>query len=376
MEGRESGEETALRRRLHRLIEQARDNEEKLRAFNGLELKLIAMRSPEELVECIVSEIPTLFGLDTVTLTLVDPQGELRHMLEELGLVPENTPELVFLGDTSPLSAAIPHLYWPYLGPFSRTAHGPLYPVSGQRPGSVALLPLKRGRDLWGSLNLGSVDPRRYDEASRTDFLERLAAVVSICLENSVNYERLKQLGMKDALTGVSNRRYLEQRLDEEVASARRGGRPLTCMFLDIDHFKTFNDRFGHHAGDEVLSAVAKLIRSQVRRSDSLCRYGGEEFVLLMPDTPHHAGWETAERIRRAVAGHHFRLRANAPAQVTLSVGVAVYAGGDPQGEVQDGDPARALLRAADHALYEAKEAGRDRVVLARETSGDMPFPG
>jgi two-component system cell cycle response regulator len=295
-----------------------------------------------------------------VTVALVDRQGELSFLLGDSHGAGGNPPELIFLADDRPLRAAIPQLARPYLGAFSRTLHSPLFPASLDSPGSIALLPLRRGQELWGSLNFASGDLNRFDRASRTDFLERLAAVVSICLENGVNYERLRQIGMKDALTGVNNRRYLHERLEEELAASSRQDKPLTCMFLDIDHFKGFNDRFGHEAGDTVLSEVARLIRAQIRRSDSLCRYGGEEFVLLMPDTAEHAGRETAERIRRTVADHHFIVPGGSRVQVTLSIGVTVY----PCEGVHPDDP-KALLRSADRALYRAKEAGRNRVMPA-----------
>lgn len=162
----------------------------------------------------------------------------------------------------------------------------------------------------------------------------------------------LKEQANRDALTGLYNRRYLESTMDRELARCKREGKPLGLMLIDIDHFKTINDTYGHQAGDEFLRSVAAML--QTRSADIACRYGGEEFVLLFPDMPRDVTLERAEQIRRmcedaAIPFGEFAIR------TTLSIGVANYP--------ESGKSADALITAADAALYAAKSQGRNRVV-------------
>lgn len=167
-------------------------------------------------------------------------------------------------------------------------------------------------------------------------------------------------LSLRDPLTGVGNRRALEQALALETSRAERTGESLCALMADIDHFKRVNDTYGHEAGDKVLAAFGDLLRRQTRATDVVARFGGEEFVVLMPHTDIERATDTAERIREALASSRFE---PLPGPVTVSVGVAELAA-DESGE--------SLLRRADMALYEAKQSGRNRVV-ARST---MDFHG
>lgn len=169
---------------------------------------------------------------------------------------------------------------------------------------------------------------------------------------------RTEQLAMSDALTGVFNRRRFGDVLRHEWASARRYKHPLSLLLFDVDHFKAVNDDRGHAAGDETLKNVAGIISSSIREVDLCARYGGDEFVLLLPHTPGVNATVVAERVREKLA----RVRttwAGAAAKVSLSVGVA--SNEDTALEKPDD-----LVEAADRALYEAKRAGRDRVVVAK----------
>jgi diguanylate cyclase (GGDEF)-like protein len=194
-----------------------------------------------------------------------------------------------------------------------------------------------------------------------TNFIEWLAAVASVCLENVANNERLKHIGLTDALTGVHNRRYFDQRLREEVDRALRKGQPLSCMLLDVDHFKRVNDQFGHLIGDVVLREVAEQVKDQLRLSDAMARYGGEEFAVLLVQTDVPTAKAIAERIRDRVATQPIRLPENQDLRVTISIGVSTM-----QEELRGADvdaKASELVARSDRALYSAKNAGRNRVV-------------
>jgi len=228
---------------------------------------------------------------------------------------------------------------------------------------SVALLPLVRYGNLIGSLNLGSKETSRYVEGAATDFLQRLATVVAICLENATNHERLKRVGLTDSLTGVNNRRFFDQRLVEEVARALRTEEPLACLFMDVDHFKSVNDEYGHQVGDRVLHVVAGLIREQLRASDVLGRYGGEEFSALLVNASGESAMEIAERIRAVIAAYPFEIGEGKRLAATISIGVATIP--KEVGDVTVETLANELVEQADQAVYVAKRQGRNRVVLA-----------
>jgi len=343
----------ALRRQLQSLLEAATANERKMDRFDELERRLIAVGSMEELVTLLLVECRSDFGLDAAELWLLDPDGELSRALPSLPMA--KAPRL--LGDHGPLkdifgTARVTRLIGPGHGEaLLAQAFGDGSPVR-----SAALLPLIRQGLLIGSLHFGARDPERYDAASGTKFLDRLAAIAAIAIESMLNRERLRRAGMTDGLTGVHNRRYFDHRSLIEFSQAVRHRYPLACLFLDIDHFKAINDGHGHPVGDEVLRQVGGLILRSLRTGDLAARYGGEEFVVLLPRTDLAGAREVAERIRVMVQDAPFVTPEGGGAvSATLSIGLAML----PAGAVSFAE----LLSAADRALYEAKRAGRNRTV-------------
>jgi two-component system, cell cycle response regulator len=169
------------------------------------------------------------------------------------------------------------------------------------------------------------------------------------------NVQTSIEMAITDALTGLHNRRYMESHIGALIEQAAARGKPLAVSILDIDYFKAVNDTYGHDAGDDVLREFAKRIRKSIRGIDLACRYGGEEFVVLMPETDLAVAAAVAERLRRRIASEPFVLQQGGKAiEVTISVGIAAYG---------SGDDAAALLKRADQALYRAKRDGRNRVV-------------
>ncbi len=366
----------SLRQRLDDVLAEGRQNERKLRRFQSLELRLIGLGSLWELIEALLYPDTVNFQWDVVTLLLVDPEYEVRRTLEQESIPLANHPALIFVSSLEGLDSLQPYSLFPMLGPFQPHRHNGLFPQplpAVGRLGSVALLPMVRYGKLIGSLNIGSYNRERFLKGMRADILEHFAAIVAICLENGVNLERLKRQGLTDTLTAVNNRRFFDQRLNEEVAAARRNLRPLSCMLLDIDHFKRVNDTYGHQMGDQVLREIAAVIRVQLRSGDVLSRYGGEEFSVLLSQTGADGALEIAERIRRSIEEHHFALpRDESPTEpcsdksavqfsVTISIGIATFnPEHDPHSIKMNGD---VLLGYSDRALYDAKARGRNRVV-------------
>jgi two-component system cell cycle response regulator len=170
------------------------------------------------------------------------------------------------------------------------------------------------------------------------------------------NVQQSIELAVTDPLTALFNRRYMERHVGTLVDRAAARGKPLSVLLVDIDYFKAINDTYGHDAGDDVLREFADRMRTCIRGIDLACRYGGEEFVVVMPDTDVGIAARVAERIRRQIAGHRFLIDRGARSiEVTISIGIAARQNPD--------DDAVTLMKRADEALYRAKRDGRNRVV-------------
>lgn len=351
-----------MRRQLAQLTDEVARNTAILKLSQQRELALLQAEDLTALFRQMLEGLAESYGLERVTVVLCDPDHDVRHLLLAAGTKPEDLPGLEFVESLSGIAPQYVALQKPWLGPWRRSDHELLF-GAGEGLASIAILPLRHKDTLIGSINFGSRDPRRFTPDHATDFFSHLGAIASFALENAVNRARLLRSGFTDVLTGWHNRRYLQVRLGEELARARRDGDTLSCLMLDLDHFKRINDTWGHGAGDEVLRELAQRIEAQVRASDVAARYGGEEFVILLPRTVAQAGGLLAERIRRAVREQPVPVAPGEEVTVTASIGVASIS---PRPEDTDlknlGD---SLLARADVALYQAKAAGRDRIVLA-----------
>jgi diguanylate cyclase (GGDEF)-like protein len=355
-----ASENFSLRQQLETLLHEARRNEDKMRRFDQLERQLIGAGSLLELVSLLLSEYKQAFGVEHVTLALVDREMEATRILEGELDSDAACGGLTLLPSADALEALYGKMRRPSLG-FYVSRHQALFNALPGEIASVALLPLIRKGELIGSLHFGSANPERYVADCGTDFLERLAEVVAICLESALTQERLKRVGLTDGLTGVQNRRYFEHRFQGEISQARRHKHPLACMFIDVDKFKRINDTYGHQAGDEVLRSVANVIQSQLRVGDTIARYGGEEFVVLLPQTAGHHAREIAERIRATIAGIPLHVQSGHEINVTISIGLSMLKTDESSGDNKQ--VAERLLAAADSSLYQAKNTGRNRVV-------------
>lgn len=218
---------------------------------------------------------------------------------------------------------------------------------------ALATLDVAGGR--LGCLMLGE---RMTGEPYREDDIQLLSTVAHSCaiaLKNAELVAELRQKAILDELTGLFNRRFFDKRLGEELARADRYRRPVTLILLDVDEFKTYNDTYGHAAGDVLLSRIGAVIRANTRSVDQACRYGGEEFAVIAPETDQDQALVVARRLREAVGG--LQAVTGVQRRMTVSAGVAAY-----PDHARD---ASGLLEAADRALYRAKAAGRDRVACA-----------
>ncbi len=230
-------------------------------------------------------------------------------------------------------------------------------------PTASLCTPLVTQDETLGVLYLYSRDPGTVLDEATGRFVATVAEGLALALSNLRLRESLVQRSVRDPLTGLFNRRHLEETFDLELHRAARRGEPVSALMFDIDHFKRFNDRYGHDAGDAVLQAVSELVQRHIRAGDVACRYGGEEFLLLQPGMSVSDAAARAETLREAVSRLELTHQGASLGNVTVSVGVATY----PE---HAGDRA-ALVKRADEALYAAKRGGRDRVVV----SADAPKP-
>ncbi|HOJ39448.1 MAG TPA: GGDEF domain-containing protein, partial [bacterium] len=180
---------------------------------------------------------------------------------------------------------------------------------------------------------------------------------LALAIANIKLRESLRMQSIRDILTGLYNRRYLEETMAREILRAARRHSTLGVVMIDIDHFKQFNDLYGHGAGDELLAQLGHFFRTHIRGSDIACRYGGEEFTLVMPDASLRDVVRRAEELRVAVKDLRVHYQGQLLGSITLSLGIAVYP--------EHGTTADELIRLADAALYRAKKEGRDRVLVA-----------
>ncbi|MGX9576822.1 diguanylate cyclase [Mesorhizobium sp. f-mel] len=230
-------------------------------------------------------------------------------------------------------------------------------------------MPLAAQGETLGILHL--CEPNAADKpqwlAERQQILRGVVDTLALALANLRLRETLRQQSIRDPNTGLFNRRYLEETSSRELRRMERSAQPLVIMMLDVDHFKQFNDTFGHEAGDLVLKQVAATLIEHARDSDVVSRYGGEEFALVMPGCSLEEGAERAEALRQAIRQLHLAHRGRTLGTVTVSFGVAAYP--------EHGAGWAELTNAADHALYEAKGEGRDRVIVARSSApGERQF--
>ncbi len=327
-----------------------RDQRALAEALRDTAAALSSTLSLEEVLERVLENVGKVVPHDAVSIMLVDADtAEIvrSHGYQELGR------------EGHVISMRLQINEEPYLYIMANT-HQPLtYPDTSKVAGwkidwirSYAGAPIIVKERLVGFINLIGLQPGFYQQ-EHANRLRAFADQAGIAIENARLYAEVERLATLDEVTGISNRRNLFELGQHEFEIARRFSTPLAAILLDLDHFKKINDTFGHHAGDRVLAGIAKTISDNIRAIDLFGRYGGEEFVVLLPNSQQEAALEVAERLRALVAALSFNTD-RGTLQVTISLGVAMLNADIPS--------LATLIDHADQAMYAAKQAGRNRV--------------
>jgi diguanylate cyclase (GGDEF)-like protein/PAS domain S-box-containing protein len=235
--------------------------------------------------------------------------------------------------------------------------------ITGPASDQYLCLPLVVNAETIGILHLSQPDGSGRDRQEtgsleyKAQIIVSIASHISISLSNIKLRETLLQQSIRDVLTGLFNRRYMEETLVRELSRAEREHKPVGLIMFDIDHFKQLNDTAGHHSGDALLRALGAYLNRVTRGGDIVCRYGGDEFLAVLPGAGRENARQFAEKIRQGIKELQVGQLESPSVRCTISLGVAVYP--------EDGSTSETLLKAADNALYRAKNEGKDRTVLA-----------
>ena len=233
---------------------------------------------------------------------------------------------------------------------------------------SVLCVPIRSGKKIYGILHMASRYQNAFDEEDST-LANAIGEQIGLAVESARLFEEINRLALTDELTGLYNIRHLKRVMSEEVKRSIRYERPLSFIMLDIDFFKIYNDQHGHPRGDEVLRILSGLLQQNTRDVDTVFRYGGEEFSVIIPEVGKHEAYRMAERIRRVIQEHLFPYEEDQPGgNLTVSIGVA-----NLPDDAMEGDE---LIDMADRALYRAKQGGRNRVNLYDPAEDSSTSPG
>jgi diguanylate cyclase (GGDEF)-like protein len=323
-----------------------------LRTFLHLSQSLAATLNLEELLRVALHLIGRALPGDAYALWLLDESGERLGVKATFGL-PAESALGYSLGRGEGIAGLVAQTGQALLVPDVRAEPRCIEPAALALPrGALLCVPLRGpGRPVLGVLTAHTPERAGFALAD-LDLFQAVAHQVATALENAQLYQRTKELSTRDDLTGLFNRRHFFEQLEQEIQRARRYRRVFSLLLLDLDAFKGYNDTHGHLQGDAALKEVARLLVASTRRADIVARFGGEEFVVLLPEITAHEAAMAAEKIRTAVQQHAFAGRS-----LTLTVGLATYP--------TDAEDGLELVDHADRAMYLGKQQGGNRVSVA-----------
>lgn len=343
-----------LNARLQAAVKDSREQTQKIALLNEMSDLLQSCHSIEEAYAAVGSFAPRLFPADTGSLYILNNSRNILEMVASWGKPPPRE------------SAFPPEDCWAIrrsrVHQVKNHQAGLPCPHVSEEIACYLCVPLVAQGDALGcfhlrldSFHLGDAPGElQCPEEDKKRLAVSVTEHISLAVGNLRLRETLRTQAIRDPLTGLFNRRYMEETLERELNRLKRLGSPLGMLMIDLDHFKRFNDSHGHHVGDELLRVLGNFLQSQVRAEDIACRYGGEEFLLILPGTDLKTCLRRAEKLRRDFKKVRVAYRGQSLETVTLSIGVAVFP--------DDGASGDAVIVKADQALYRAKNGGRDCV--------------
>ena len=352
-------ENLQLKKMLNTAISEAKLNKVVLQRFIDTELQMLSCTKLTDLMSLLIKDFRQNFKLNIVTLILHNKDELVSPLLDNLS--PELAKNLTLIDDPHLLSTIYPDTTF-RAGEINQDFKKQLFPHNPFVL-SCVLLPLINKGQLVGSLHLGAKDPNRYHSEYRYDYLERMSALLAACIDNCIIQENLAYLSSTDTLTKLYNRHSFDLEIDKALQRAGRQKQYLSLLFLDIDHFKHVNDTYGHSAGDAILKTFASILKKQLRNTDFLARFGGEEFAILLPDCKPEQAQHIANTLRVKITEQTFDTLNGAQINISTSIGVSRYFF-DKNNTLSLVELARVLLNSSDEALYKAKQSGRNKVVF------------
>jgi len=341
---------------IEEILERVKRNEEIERKFFEVEVRILSILNFQDLFENLLMEIRKTFDIPYVWLSLMQ-ENHVAHLLKQLGTS-------VMLDKK--LNIIEPEAFRSLIGSGTRPVliNGDLTPYYKLFPDhekylvrSLALIPLRQEADIIGSLNCGDYAPERYHPGMDVSLLERLSVILSICISNVAAHEKIRLAGSSDPLTGLINRQVMELILRREFNRALRYETPLAVSFLDLDDFKSLNDRYGHDVGDTVLKYVGTQLVRMSRESDIVTRFAGDEFVIILPGNKRDEAHQMMNRLNQYLS-KNLPVHDGERVRLSVSFGIAHI----QDAGVQDSS---SLLKRAEERLYEAKRKKKksERVV-------------
>lgn len=319
--------------------------------------KLLAVASVDERVDCVMKSLQECAAWDRGWLGLVDKEA---GVLQGTAWFGENVPREVGMKG-NPLDAGIrnPALFpvfekkpiitdEPLEDPRCRDCRDSLAVLLTK---GFVIVPILVRNEVIGVIGVDKMKEPAGFTAEDVELLEGFAGLAGLAIENARLFDRARELSVTNDLTGLYNIRFLREQMTRELARCQRSAQPLSILMVDVDDLKYVNDRFGHRAGDELLTTVGRAIRSVLRPSDVVTRYGGDEFVVLLPEATREAAYRVAKRIAQSIAE---LTPIHGEVKTTVSIGIALY---PSDGATQD-----QLFHRADEAMFQAKRAGGNRI--------------
>lgn len=329
------------------IFQRLKENEQLARKFHEIEVDILATLNYEDLFKKLLDQIHLKFRVPLVWLS-ISKGSEVSRLARNLSNK-ETWRERINLIDWKDLVGITANKMTPRLINADIATYARIFPnASTQKIRSFAIAPISLDGQLIGSLNQGDFSPTRFHSGLDTRLLEQLAIKVSLCLSNVTAHEKLRTLAFRDPLTGLLNRRALDKAINREFSRAKRYQRPLSVVFMDLNHFKKINDTHGHETGDVVLAHVASILMQEKRESDIIARYAGDEFVVALGDTTFAEADHFMQRISALM--HHPLRVADVMVPVSFSYGIAST-------QTDSFKTANDLIKAADIDLYASKQS-------------------